>query len=131
MPLVKISDVPPFDGTYSLDLSTLNGRELHLIKQVSGVRGNELEEAMLAGDYDLLIALTLIAIERSGKVAPPASVLLDADVGHIVVDEDPAEVAQEGEQRPPESSPTPSGSESSNGVGDAESVAAPPSGAAL
>lgn len=127
MSLIRIQGVPPYDGEYPLDLSSFNGNELHLIKQLSGVRGNELKAALQAGDYDLLIAFAVIALRRNGQDAPPEA-LLEADVGKIVLDDDPDEPEAEEDARPPDSSPTPSGDESSPGAGENESEKSPPSG---
>ena len=113
MHLIRITDLPPFDGEYPIDLSSFNGRELHEIKKLSGVRGNELGEALLAGDYDLLIAFAVIALERNGRKVP-AEALFEAEIGRIVLDEDPATVP-EGDARPPDSSPTLNGTLSLSG----------------
>ena len=112
MAKVKIEGVPPLDGDYDLDVSKFNGHELHVIKQVSGVRANELREAGAAGDYDLMIALAMIAARRAG-VAATAEQLLEADVGKITIDY----TEQEAEERPPASQP-PSGN--ANSAGDSE-----------
>lgn len=41
--------------------------EARLIKQISGVRTAEIMEAMEAGDPDVLAAMVLIAMRRTGK----------------------------------------------------------------
>lgn len=90
---VTITGVAPFDGVYTLDPDrSFNGRELHLIKQVAGVRLGELQDALFAGDYDLIIALATITLIREGRVektlaARTAELLLDADTGSIVLND--------------------------------------------
>jgi hypothetical protein len=129
MPNLKIVGVPPFDGEYPISLDTFNGHELHTIKQISGVRGGELMEALNAGDYDLLIAFAVIGLRREGKVVHPDQ-LLAADLGAIRLEktaEEEAEERAEAEQRPP-SSASPSGSASAPADSDAPNGGTPPSG---
>lgn len=89
MAKITISGVAPFDGDYDLDdARAFNGHELHLIKKVAGVRLGEIGEALKAGDYDLIVAVTAIAVWRAGKVTKDnvtdlVDVLLDADTGQI------------------------------------------------
>jgi hypothetical protein len=71
---VTITGVPPFDGEYVFDVGQLNGHEYHLIKQVSGVRANELDEAIFAGDAGVHIALAAIAIQQKGHPAAEGAV---------------------------------------------------------
>ena len=66
---------------YPLDMQ-LTGREIQLIKRVSGVRMAELEAALDAGDYDVLIAFAAIALQRAGKPVD-VDALLDAPFGHV------------------------------------------------
>lgn len=58
---------PPFD--------TLNGHELHLIKTMSGVRAGELEEALEAGDFDVILAFAAVALRRAGRKVPSEALL--------------------------------------------------------
>jgi hypothetical protein len=100
---VKVTDVPGFDGTYEWDPERqFNGHELHLVKKVAGVRLGEIEEALAAGDYDVIVAITAIMVCRSGRVTRAqvpelVEMLLDADGGKITIEE-AAEVADD---RPP------------------------------
>ncbi len=64
---IIIERIEPYDGSYELDILSLTGRELHKIKQMSGLRRNEIGDAFAAGDTDLIVALAAIAIERRGK----------------------------------------------------------------
>lgn len=87
MPVDKfiIAGVPPFDGEHPIDLGTLNGHELHRIKLVAGVRANELDEALVAGDYDVFVTLAAIALERNGHPQADAAVeaLMQATAGKL------------------------------------------------
>lgn len=65
MPKLKITGVPPYDGEYEFPES-LNNDDYHLIKEISRVRAGELEEALKAGDIDVLVALVVIALQRQG-----------------------------------------------------------------
>lgn len=76
-------------------------RELHLIKQIAGIRAGELFDAMENGDNDLVVALAHIAIKRAGRHQPTLDQLWDMNPGEIEI-KDPGE---EGED-PPTSTPT-------------------------
>jgi hypothetical protein len=82
---IFVEGVEGFEGEWEIDLSNLTGRELRTIKRISGNRVNELPGAMLAGDYDLLIALAVVALQRGGhRFATQAEhVLLDAESGVV------------------------------------------------
>ena len=87
---ITITDVAPYDGHYELDPSErpYNGNELHLIKQFAGVRVAELDEAIIAGDYDVYLALATIALWREGKADKRTAPLLaeqlrDAEAGKL------------------------------------------------
>lgn len=85
----RIEGASPFNGSYELDLSVpFNHAESHIIKQVSGLRGGEIEEAFDANDTDLLVALALIALYRAGKferrqVRQVEDVLMSAPLGGL------------------------------------------------
>jgi hypothetical protein len=126
MSKLKIEGVPPHDGDYDLDIAAFTGAELHTIKQISGVRAGELQEGLTAGDYDLVVAFTVIVLQRAGQNVDPAAIMA-AEVGSITIDlnESDAEVVEE---RPPVSSPTPNGSENSLGAGPSSNESTEPSG---
>lgn len=109
MPRITLAGIGrSVDGEYDLDLSDqFTGHELHLIKQISGVRVGEIGDAMVAGDYDLIIALTKIAIQRSGKTVD-VDVLLQAKVGAITFEPSEQEQAdaEEEDALPPASAPS-------------------------
>lgn len=98
----RVSGVSPrLDGEYEIDLGEFfNGDELHFIKQRSGVRAGELDEAFKAGDYDVILAMAVIAMRRAGTDVDP-DIIWKAQVGKIdfVADE------QEADAGPPASPP--------------------------
>lgn len=114
---VTISDVPGFTGEYEWDEEQgFTGHELHLIKKVAGVRLGEITEALGAGDYDVIVAVSAIAIWRSGRVTKdelPAVVdlLLDAEGGKILFGSE-----EEAEESPPEEAPPENGSSGADNV---------------
>ena len=96
MPKIVITNVPGLDGEYELDMN-FTYRDFRTIKQVAGVRANEVMDALNAGDLDVIIALAEIALRRAGK-AHQLDELLDADasdasisidVSDMEVDESP------------------------------------------
>ena len=104
MPKITIAGLPGADGEYLLDLARpFTYRESHMIKEIAGVRALEMEEAMTAGDSDLIIALTKIALDRAGRSDVSAEMLMDAQVGGIQfgpTDEE-AKADEEEKQVPP------------------------------
>lgn len=139
MPIVfTLTDVPPFDGVYEADFkaSPFNNRELHWIKETSGVRLGEMEEAANAGDNDLLVAWAAIAVIRSGKARKEnyrdlTDLLFEAEGGKItakIVKEDAdADPPAEAAAAPTPDEKQPSSSADSNGTGDASQVTNPAS----
>jgi hypothetical protein len=71
-----------YDGDYEFDGTYFTNKELHTIKRLAGVRAGEIPAALEAGDNDLVVALTVIALERNGKVVNE-DVLWNAKVGCI------------------------------------------------
>lgn len=82
---VTIENVFGADGRYEIDAEYFTNRELHQIKQISGIRAGELGEAIDAGDSDLLVALAVVALARHGKTVP-VDVLWDANAGRIAIE---------------------------------------------
>ena len=106
MDKVVVNGVPPWDGEYEFD-GSLKNRELHRIKKITGIRAGELGEALVSGDTDILVALAVVAIERTGKTVDVDD-FWNAEVGSIDY------VSEEDEASPPdESSPSESLSEDS------------------
>jgi hypothetical protein len=106
-----------FDGDYEFSIAamlvmgtteTLTNGELHTIKRISGVRAGEIEEAIMAGDNDVLLALALIVLGRNGKRLPE-HLMWDAPAGsgiQLIPDEGDGDESGEGDAGPPELSPT-------------------------
>src|SRR5512146_1587205 len=92
---ITLTGLPPFDGQFDLDFaSPFTMRELHWIKEIAGVRVGELDEAGQKGDSDLLLAFTVIAAYRAGKVRKEqvkqfSEVLLDAPADAIQAEDVP------------------------------------------
>lgn len=123
---VIVSDVPDFDGEYNWDPDErgFNGHELHLIKKVSGVRLGEIDEALTAGDYDVLVSVAAITIWRAGKatkanVGALVELLLDAEGGKITF----KKVGEEATTGPP--SAAPSEEVSSGAANDSSELSSP------
>lgn len=114
-----------FDGEYELDLETrpLYGFDYHIIKVVAGVLPLQYDEALAGGDYDLMIALTVIAMFRAGTVPrerfkQAADELLHSEEpGAISVSLDDAEA----ESDPPKAQENDSAESESNGSASASS----------
>lgn len=79
----------PVDGEYEFDFSSMLGvgtpdaltnREGHRIKLMSGVRAGELEDALMAGDNDVMVAFAAIVLARNGKTVDE-DLLWDAPMG--------------------------------------------------
>lgn len=121
---IKLSGVPPYDGEYELPDAFTN-RELHYIKQVSGVRAAEIPEASKAGDVGLLIALAAITLQRAGHADLNIDVLWEASGENFeaVEEEDP----EEDDDRPPAKA-TSGGNERSSGAVASSSEPQTPSG---
>jgi hypothetical protein len=110
-----------FDGDYSCDVGDLltpsgdeplTNEEARLVKRISGARGNEIGEAFLAGDTDVLMALAIIVASRHGKTLNE-EMLLKARIGAAMFDlgTDIAATVEESAEIPPtegETNPPPS-----------------------
>lgn len=90
MDKIKIAGIDAYDGEYDIDVSVLTNRDLHTIKRISGVRAGELQDAMEAADADLIVAFTVIALQRHGKPVIE-DILWDAPAGKITYVGEPAE----------------------------------------
>lgn len=69
-------------------------RELSMIKQISGVRGQEIQAAAKAGDNDLLVAFAMIVLTRANQ-KPNIDKLMDLDVGEIDAELEPGDEGYE------------------------------------
>lgn len=86
MPKIILTGIPGLDGEYELDMN-FTYRDFRTIKQVAGVRANEVQDALAGGDTDLIVALAEIALRRAGK-QHSVDELLDAEAGAITLDAD-------------------------------------------
>lgn len=84
MPKIIITGIHGLDGEYDLDM-TFTHRDFHTIKQVAGVRANEVQDALEGGDLDIVVALAEIALRRA-EVAHSVDQLWDAEAGGITLD---------------------------------------------
>lgn len=76
---------------------TFTYREIGTIKRVSGLRAGELEDALAAGDVDVIVALAVIAATRAGETVTAAD-FENLEFGAIDVDggdEDPTPAAED------------------------------------
>lgn len=88
MDKIRIDGIAAYDGEYELDVSYFTMRELHTVKRLSGVRVGELEDALAAGDSDVIVALAVIALQRAGRQVVE-DLIWDAPMGGITYVGDP------------------------------------------
>lgn len=121
MPKIVITGVPGLDGAYELDM-TFTHRDFHTIKQVAGVRANEVQDALEGGDLDIVVAMAEIALRRA-NVPHSVDQLWDSEAGGITLDvsdvEDEADNPPEPEGAPRSDDAKPSSGLSTNGATDA------------
>jgi hypothetical protein len=84
---MKIEGILGASGEYPFDLDErpFTSGELHLLKEISGVRAGELMEAMEAGDTDIMVALAMIVLNRHGKTVP-LRLLWESTLGQLTFD---------------------------------------------
>lgn len=102
------------DGEYECDIagmltlddpSALTNREGHRIKVMAGITVGEIEDALVRGDTDALVALAAVVLTRHGKIYDE-DILWDAPIGSAL-DFDISPRDEEGEDgSPPEESST-------------------------
>lgn len=130
MDKLVVTGLGKLDGEYDCNLGemlslgspeALTNREGHRIKQMSGVRAGELDDALEAGDNDVMLALAAIVLSRAGKTFDD-DVLWDAPMGSGVMfhigDREP-----EGEESHPPTVP-----QQTNGGSSGKPPAATPQG---
>ena len=108
VPEVEGSGILGVNGEYPIE-GGFTGRELHEIKRATGLRGGEIQEAAEAGDFDVLMAFTMIALKRNGTPermelvwdAPVDAYTLELDTS----DEEAAAKEAEADALPPEPPP--------------------------
>lgn len=104
---IIIKGIGGIDGEYDLDIGamldfghpeTLTQGEAHKIKKATGLRLGELEDAVDAGDSDMVIAFATVVLDRAKKRYDIES-LWDAPLGSIVLEAD--EESVEGDDADP------------------------------
>lgn len=92
-------------------------REMGRIKTLTGIRAGEIEDALLAGDTDVIVAISQIAAERAGDAAPiEALENLEFGAIRVEVEEDPTPAASEAAEDAgdaPQTTPEPGGTQDS------------------
>lgn len=91
---------PEGDKRYPMP-SSYTYREIGKIKTLTGIRSAEIEDALLAGDTDVVLAIAQIAAERSGDAAPITALEL-LDFGAIRIVDDEVDPTQAGEEAAPD-----------------------------
>lgn len=116
----KIENLHPYNGEHPLELEQgFTNRELHTIKEVAGVRANEVEEAFNAGDNDILVALAVIALRRAG-LPIHMDTIWDAPAGAIKVLADTEDDAGPPDLTPPADSGSGNEKQTSSGNGSSK-----------
>lgn len=98
-------------GERSFDVpEPMTYRELGRIKRMTGYRAGEIGEALIAGDTDAVLALSVVASERAGE---PITLdqLENLEVGQIRVEADDED-----------EDPTPAAAEDAGGESDAPTI---------
>jgi len=135
-----VKGIGALDGEYAFDPGmlelghpeSLTNREAHQLKVMSGVRLGELQDALAAGDNDVLIALAAIILTRHGKRFDEEQ-LWDAPMGSGLTYEFSGQVEDGDDESPPENPPLPdepesepSGPQPSSGGGSSTPRLVPP-----
>lgn len=88
---IRIEGVALFDGAFQLDVERpFRNSEWRLIKKISDVRMGEFQDAIEAGDNDVIVALAVIALIRAGRIQKNLALragdeLMDAEFGAITL----------------------------------------------
>lgn len=111
MIVLTLAGVAPWDGVYEFPDFRFTQRELHRIKQLSGIRAGELIEALDANDTAAMVGVAVVVLARTGKAVDPDD-LFDSTVGSIRLDIVADPVDEEDDADPPTRQPAGSGTES-------------------
>lgn len=97
---LTLEGVHPYDGDYDVDLEQFTNRDFHDIKRLTGCTPPELADALERGDTDFVVALSVIALRKSGRFAKiNEDTLWDAVSSRF--DINPVEVEKSGDADPP------------------------------
>jgi hypothetical protein len=97
------------DGDYEFDIADLigigqpamlTGEEAYLIKKATGVRAGELEEALMAGDWDAILGIAAVVMGRHDKRVTVEQ-LRALPMSQVDVDLEPRKVVAEDDADPP------------------------------
>ena len=106
-----IDGIQPWDGEYPLDF-TFTNREMYRIRQISGLRGAEVLDALANDDNAAYVAVAAVVLGRAGHDRLDVDKLWDSESGSILIFADPASDAGP----PPASNPSdPPENETSSG----------------
>lgn len=86
MAKLTIEGVLPYDGEYEVDLADFTNRELHLIREFSGLRPPEILDGIDYRDSALMVAIANIALARDGHDSIESALLWDASFTKIKLD---------------------------------------------
>lgn len=125
MDKIVIKGARPYDGEWEFDSGFFTNRELHTIKRISGLRAGELNEALKAGDTDLVVALAVVALQRHGKQVDEDTIW-DAEGGDVQFVGVP-DTSEEGDEGPPGVAAPSDGSSGAALTDSSEPPASPPS----
>jgi hypothetical protein len=95
---LTLNGVPPYDGTYTLNLERMTNREIHTIKRISGYTPIEYNDAGKRGDTDFWVGVAIVGLHRAGHAVVNEDAIWDADAGAIAVTFDDE---QEQNENPP------------------------------
>lgn len=123
MPALILEGVQPWDGQYPFDDWLFTNRELHRIKQVSGIRAGELLDALEANDRAAYVAVAVMLLEREDHRVDP-DVFWDASAAAIRIRLDDDAEASGGD--PPDQPPT--GGDNPDGQPESSVSSGPTSG---
>lgn len=138
--LLTIEGIPPYDCKIEFDIIELVGslthRELHRVKNISGVRAGELLDALTSGDTDVQLALAVILLNRKGKRVDEEKLWNAPAASGLTITLDPARDDEEDlegddDDPPTEASastsdePRPNGGESTSPTSDSSQASSP------
>jgi hypothetical protein len=112
LPKLTIKDVDSrLDGEYECQLDDLTNRELHFVRQTSGIAPAGIIGGLLSEDAGITVALASVVLEREGK-AVDVEALWDAQHGDIMFD-----FSRDGDDEVPPGQPPSGGNDPDNDGG--------------
>ena len=125
MPNTIVVNVPPYEGEYEIDLNTrmFSHVEWRWVKKISGYMPMTISDGWKGGDPDLILALAIIAMFRSGKIEKSQALTVAEQIEDAEVDGVAISVKLEDDEEVVDDSP-PAGnseSESNSSLSDSKS----------